>query len=104
VPFLITENGVDDLPGEGLHDHFRIAYHAQYLDAVRTAMAAGVDVRAYFVWSLLDNWEWSDGFKRRFGLFAVDDDPTELRPPTLTRVAKESVGWLRSAIRQWPGR
>ena len=55
-------------------------------------MEQGVDVRGYFVWSLLDNFEWAEGYARRFGLVHVDFD-------TLERTPKASYGWLRDVLR-----
>jgi beta-glucosidase len=54
-------------------------------------LAAGVPIRGYFVWSLLDNFEWAHGYSKRFGLVYVDY-------PTLERVPKDSFGWYRDAI------
>ena len=54
-------------------------------------MRSGVDVRGYFVWSLLDNFEWAEGYSKRFGLVFVDY-------PTLERVPKSSFGWYRDTI------
>ena len=66
-------------------------------------MEAGANVCAYFVWSLLDNWEWGDGFSKRFGLYSVDDESqATLTYPSFTRTAKDSVAWLRGAISRWP--
>ena len=77
------------------NDSFRMAYHRDYLHAVKRAMVEdGVDVRGYFVWSLLDNVEWGDGLRDRFGLF-------EVARPSLARVAKASVAWLTRFIREW---
>lgn len=55
-------------------------------------MEAGVDVRGYFVWSLLDNFEWAEGYERRFGLVHVDFE-------TLARTPKASYAWLRDVLR-----
>jgi beta-glucosidase len=94
-PIQITEGGCsydDTRSGDGsCHDPDRIAYLAGHLRAVREAMDAGVDVRGYFVWSLLDNFEWAEGFTKRFGLVHVDFD-TQLRTP------KSSYAWYRDLI------
>jgi beta-glucosidase len=89
-PVYITENGcsTDDV----LDDQFRIDYLAGHLDAVRRSIADGVDVRGYFVWSLLDNFEWAEGYSQRFGLVQVDFK-TQLRTP------RASYRWLRDALR-----
>ncbi|MEU6074763.1 GH1 family beta-glucosidase [Micromonospora sp. NPDC047074] len=94
-PIQITESGCayDDAPdADGrVHDPERIAYLDGHLRAVRAAMDEGVDVTGYFVWSLLDNWEWAEGFTKRFGLVHVDFD-TQLRTP------KSSYAWFRDLI------
>lgn len=69
-----------------LHDgDYRVTYFDTYLSQVRRAMKAGADVRGYFAWSLLDNFEWADGFNMRFGLFRVNfSDPERHRAPKLS--------------------
>ncbi|MDA0562764.1 beta-glucosidase [Streptomonospora sp. S1-112] len=95
-PVLITENGSaeedTDRTGERVHDTDRIAYIRDHLTAVAEAVKAGVDVRGYFVWSLLDNFEWAFGYERRFGIVRVDYD-------TLARTPKDSYHWYRQTIR-----
>lgn len=76
-PIYVTENGaafVDppQAPAEPLQDPLRVEYLRSHLRAVRSAIAQGVDVRGYFVWSLLDNFEWAHGFSKRFGIVHVD--------------------------------
>ncbi|WP_055585161.1 GH1 family beta-glucosidase, partial [Streptacidiphilus griseoplanus] len=75
-PILVTENGCsveDTVDGDGrVRDTARIDYLDGHLRALHRAIADGVDVRGYFVWSLLDNFEWSDGYHQRFGLVHVD--------------------------------
>ncbi|SCL38123.1 beta-glucosidase [Micromonospora rhizosphaerae] len=94
-PIQITENGCayDDVPDAAgrVHDPERIAYLAGHLRAVRAAIDDGVDVTGYFVWSLLDNWEWAEGFTKRFGLVHVDFD-TQVRTP------KISYAWFRDQV------
>ncbi|MEU5905420.1 GH1 family beta-glucosidase [Micromonospora sp. NPDC047467] len=94
-PIEITESGCayDDVPdADGqVADPERIAYLDGHLRAVRAAIDDGVDVRGYFVWSLLDNWEWAEGFTKRFGLVHVDY-------ATQTRTPKSSYTWLREVI------
>ncbi|MEU4530075.1 GH1 family beta-glucosidase [Micromonospora ureilytica] len=94
-PIEITESGCayDDAPdADGqVTDPERIAYLDGHLRAVRAAIDDGVDVRGYFVWSLLDNWEWAEGFTKRFGLVHVDY-------ATQTRTPKSSYTWLRDVI------
>jgi len=67
VPLVVTENGVMDA-----EDSLRRSYLVSHVRAVHEAIAKGADVRGYFVWSLLDNFEWAEGFEARFGLFALD--------------------------------
>ncbi|SCL16823.1 beta-glucosidase [Micromonospora nigra] len=94
-PVQITESGCayDDAPdAEGrVPDPHRIAYLDGHLRALRAALDDGVDVRGYFVWSLLDNWEWAEGFTKRFGLVHVDF-------ATQARTPKSSYAWLREVI------
>ena len=84
VPLLVTENGIGTTD-----DDQRIEYVRQALSGVLHALDDGVDVRGYTYWSLLDNFEWAMGYKRRFGLFSVDRD-------TFERRAKPSAAWLAS--------
>ncbi|NUS03974.1 MAG: beta-glucosidase [Nonomuraea sp.] len=95
-PILITENGCsqpDEPTGDGtIEDTARIAYLDGHIKAVEAARAEGVDVRGYFVWSLLDNFEWAEGYHQRFGLVHVDF-------ATGTRTPKASYAWLRERIR-----
>jgi beta-glucosidase len=77
VPLYVTENGAAfpdpaQAPAGGVEDPLRIAYLREHLRALRGALAAGCDVRGYFVWSLLDNLEWAHGFSKRFGIVHVD--------------------------------
>ncbi|QKW27451.1 beta-glucosidase [Streptomyces seoulensis] len=88
-PVVVTENGCSY---EGLDDQARIAYLDGHLRALHRALAAGVDVRGYFVWSLLDNWEWAEGYTRRFGLVHVDY-------ATQRRTPKASYAWFQEVLR-----
>ncbi len=63
-----------------LEDPLRVRYYRDHIAAVHAAIAAGVDVRGYFAWSLFDNLEWSHGYSKRFGIVRVDYD-TQLRTP-----------------------
>jgi beta-glucosidase len=94
-PITITENGcsVADEPGPDgtVHDQPRIDYLAGHLDALAAACAEGVDVRGYFTWSLIDNFEWAEGYQQRFGLVHVDFE-TQVRTP------KASYAWYRDLI------
>lgn len=82
-PLYITENGMssdDRVDGEGqIADLQRLAYLQRHLQACSRAMAQGVDLRGYFVWSLLDNFEWAYGYERRFGLVHVDFETQQRR-------------------------
>jgi beta-glucosidase len=94
-PMYVAECGAafDDVRTHDgrVHDQDRIDYLDAYLGAVDEAIASGVDVRGFFVWSLLDNFEWAEGYAKRFGLVYVDY-------PTLERVPKDSFHWFRSVI------
>jgi beta-glucosidase len=82
-PIHITENGMasDDRVEAGrVHDAQRVRYFDRHLAALDEAMRRGVDVRGYFAWSLLDNFEWSYGYEKRFGLVHVDY-ATQARTP-----------------------
>ncbi|WP_405774070.1 GH1 family beta-glucosidase [Streptomyces sp. NBC_01538] len=96
-PIYITENGAAfrDVPDATGHvpDPERIAYIDSHLGAVQDALAEGIDVRGYFCWSLLDNFEWAYGYAKRFGLIYVDYDDD------LRRVPKSSYHWYRDLIR-----
>ncbi|XP_077211070.1 beta glucosidase 41 isoform X1 [Tasmannia lanceolata] len=100
-PVIITENGMDDpnspfiVLREALQDDKRISYHKEYLSNLSAAIREdGCDVRGYFVWSLLDNWEWNYGYTVRFGLYFVD------YKNNLTRIPKASVQWFRGVLEQ----
>lgn len=94
-PIYITENGcaINDGPDAAgvVPDQRRIDYLDGHLRALRAAMDDGVDVRGYFQWSLLDNFEWAAGYSQRFGLVHVDFE-------TLVRTPKASYGWFRDLI------
>lgn len=96
LPLYITENGAayDDKPGpEGrVHDPERIAYLHGHLTAVRRAITDGADVRGYYLWSLMDNFEWAYGYGKRFGAVYVDY-------ATLARTPKSSARWYAHAAR-----
>lgn len=94
-PLYITENGAafeDPPPAAGeVADPDRMAYLRCHLNAARAAIAQGVDLRGYFVWSLLDNFEWAQGYDKRFGLVQLD-------PRTRARTAKSSAHFYREVI------
>ena len=95
-PVVITENGLSNPDWAGLdgavHDPARIDFVARYLRELRRGVADGVPVRGYFHWSLLDNFEWAEGYSQRFGLIHVDF-------PTGRRTPKQSAAWYAEVIR-----
>jgi beta-glucosidase len=94
-PVYVTENGAayDDVVGPDgtVDDPDRVSYLDGHLRAVRRAMDAGADVRGYFCWSLLDNFEWAEGYSKRFGLVHVDFGSQRRTPKT-------SYGWFRDLV------
>jgi beta-glucosidase len=96
LPLMVTENGAafyDTVSDDGaVHDADRVSYLHGHIDAVGKAIDAGADVRGYFLWSLLDNFEWSFGYDRRFGIIRVDFDTQE-------RTVKESARWYAELIK-----
>jgi beta-glucosidase len=96
VPIYITENGLasmDWVARDGkVHDANRIDFTARYLEQLHAAIEAGADVRGYFHWSMLDNFEWAEGYTKRFGLVHIDY-------PTGTRTPKDSSAWYADVIR-----
>ena len=95
IPVYITENGLscnDKVYLDGkVHDADRIDFLHRYLRELKRAGESGADIRGYFHWSLIDNFEWSDGYEERFGLFYVDYE-------TLARHPKDSAVWYRSVV------
>ena len=87
IPLYVTENGAafEDVVAEdgSVPDHHRTAFIADHLRAVHAALENGADVRGYFAWSLLDNFEWAYGYAKRFGIIRVDFD-TQTRTPKLS--------------------
>jgi beta-glucosidase len=95
-PMFITENGManaDSVVDGRVPDAARVEYLRTHLAAVARAIENGVDVRGYFYWSLLDNFEWDSGYVKRFGLFHNDY-------ATQVRTAKDSAHWYRDFIAQ----
>jgi beta-glucosidase len=90
VPLYVTENGAAFR--EGTADADRIAFLDAHLREAHRALADGVDLRGYFVWSLLDNFEWAYGYSKRFGLIHVDYE-------TLARTPKDSARWYAQVTR-----
>lgn len=102
LPLIITENGAafpDEVTatpeGPRVHDPERVDYLRRHFGAARRAMDRGVDLRGYFVWSLLDNFEWGYGYSKRFGIVRVDYDTQE-------RIVKDSGRWVAELIARQP--
>ncbi|MCC5822501.1 MAG: beta-glucosidase [Planctomycetes bacterium] len=95
LPVVITENGLasmDWVHADGkIHDPGRIDFLTRYLHQLRRAIDDGVDVRGYFQWSIMDNFEWAEGYALRFGLVYMDYQTGE-------RIPKDSYHWYRSVI------
>ncbi|HEX4495875.1 MAG TPA: family 1 glycosylhydrolase, partial [Thermoanaerobaculia bacterium] len=95
LTIYITENGAafdDERLVDGVvEDPSRVTYLSDHLDALRRAVADGVDVRRYHAWSLLDNFEWEHGYDKRFGIVRVDYSTQE-------RTLKRSALWYRDHI------
>ena len=87
LPIYVTENGIATED-----DAERIEYTTLHLEQVHAAIQRGRDVRGYFYWSLLDNFEWNEGYRPTFGLIAVDRSTKE-------RTAKPSLAWYGSIAR-----
>jgi beta-glucosidase len=96
TPLVITENGAafdDEVVDGAVHDEKRVDYLRRHFVAAHRAIARGVDLRGYMVWSLLDNFEWGYGFSKRFGIVHVDYD-------SLVRTPKDSAHWLTELVRE----
>jgi beta-glucosidase len=96
VPIYLTENGTPsgrEVPDENcvVHDSFRIEYVQNILKQLHKTMAEGIDVRGYFLWSLLDNFEWCAGYEPRYGIVRTDYD-------TQKRTVKDSGRWYSRMI------
>ncbi|XP_050236750.1 beta-glucosidase 40-like [Mercurialis annua] len=99
IPIMITENGMDDPNNpltpikDAIKDEKRIKYHNDYLTNLLASIKEdGCNVKGYFVWSLLDNWEWAAGYTSRFGLYFVD------YKDNLKRYPKDSVKWFKNFL------
>ena len=99
LPFVITENGIscfDKVCCDGkVHDNDRIKFMNDYIHELYKAKKDGVDAVGYFAWSLMDNFEWAEGYDHRFGLIYVDYD-------NLKRIPKDSYYWYRNLINGGP--
>ena len=90
----VTENGAafpDILTDEGVDDPKRIHYYRRYLAAANRALDEGANLKGYFAWTLLDNFEWAEGYTQRFGLVHVDFK-------TQKRTPKRSFEWFQAVI------
>jgi len=97
-PVFITENGAayqDRIVGDRVDDEERRRYIESHLVALADVIARGVNVKGYFVWSLMDNFEWAEGYRKRFGIVHVDF-------ATQQRKLKSSGLWYRSLLRSTP--
>ncbi|KAG5546300.1 hypothetical protein RHGRI_018465 [Rhododendron griersonianum] len=90
-PIYVLENGYSPPNQEVLNDVKRIEFHKAYLASLARSIRNGADVRGYFVWTLMDNYEWVDGYGLTFGLYYIDRQ-------TLRRTPKQSALWYRSFL------
>ncbi len=91
---IVTESGCavpDVLEGGSVHDERRITYHQKYLEQILKAKNEGANIQGYFAWSFMDNFEWAEGYRPRFGLVYVDY-------PTQRRVPKDSALWFQKFL------
>jgi beta-glucosidase len=96
IGLIVAENGAafeDAVTGDRVHDADRTAFIDGHLRAAHAAIDAGADLRGYLLWSLLDNFEWADGYHRRFGIVHVDFT-------TQRRLLKDSALWYREVVRR----
>ena len=96
LPLYVSENGAayddpDHVSGNQVHDSERTSYYQGHLNAVQHALTRGADVRGYFAWSLMDNFEWAFGYDKRFGIVHVDFE-------TQRRTLKGSAEWYRDFV------
>ena len=95
-PLFITENGCafdDQLVDGQVADQERITFFEGYLGAIHEAIQNGVNLQGYFIWSLMDNFEWASGYSKKFGITYIEEG-------TLNRIPKESAKWYAEVIRQ----
>jgi beta-glucosidase len=94
-PIYITENGAcdnTDITNGVIHDHLRLAYLESHIDQIAGMVEKGVDIRGYFLWSLLDNFEWAEGYSARFGIVHVNY-------ATQARTVKQSGHWYEALMK-----
>lgn len=102
IPIYVTENGlaasgIEHSEADGMiHDDARIAYMEKALESIDLLLAEGIDVRGYYVWSLMDTFEWSAGFNGKYGLQHTNFE-------TMERTWKKSAYWYRDFIRKARG-
>nr|XP_049701637.1 myrosinase 1 [Helicoverpa armigera] len=95
IEFIITENGFPTV--EGIHDPIRIKYYKAYLKQILLAIKEdGVNLTGYTAWSLMDNFEWSDGYATKFGLYQVD-----YNDPQRTRTPRDSARFYKNLIKTY---
>ena len=103
-PVIITENGagfgdIDEVrDGDAIHDPLRTEYIRRHVEATLQAKAEGADIRGYMVWSLFDNFEWIQGYTRRFGMVHVDFDTQERRPKDSFYAYRDLIARHRGAM------
>jgi beta-glucosidase len=98
TPLYITENGIalnDIVDNNSIQDYQRIIFYQSHLQEVLNAKDEGVDIKGYFTWSLIDNFEWAEGYEPRFGLIHVDF-------VTKKRTLKESAHWFNQFLGRKP--
>ena len=102
LPIIITENGAafaDEADATGfVRDDDRTGYLAEHIAAVADARTQGADIRGYFAWSLLDNFEWAYGYDKRFGIVRVDYDTQQRTPKQSALWFKDTIGRIRGAV------
>jgi beta-glucosidase len=92
IPLLITENGIPDpTPDVTVDDPHRTDFLRAHFQQVARAIGEGVPLQGFYVWSLLDNFEWAEGYQQRWGLIAVDFDTQERTP-------KQSAEWYSQVV------
>ena len=108
IPLYITENGAAfyDPPqaeGDPHPDPLRVAYYREHLRAVHDAIRSGIDIRGYFAWSLLDNFEWSLGYSKRFGIVHVDYESQRRTPKASAKFYSRIIRTNGEALAEEPG-
>jgi beta-glucosidase len=95
IPIYVMENGAsypDKIsPDSKIHDQDRVNYYRIYIQSLHNAIQQGVDVRGYFAWSLMDNFEWEEGYSSRFGIVYIDFE-------TQIRIVKDSGNFYTNVI------